>query len=62
MPNIYPGRMLNRSSWPKLVVSPRGTLQPWALERSPVKKQVMWWGGQKTSAKGGQYVSCNGFV
>ena len=41
MPNIYPGTVV-KSAQCKLVVSPHGTLTDWALERSPIKKFIMW--------------------
>lgn len=41
MPNIYPGRVSRPASTP-LVVSPRGTLSPWALGHSRRRKQLVW--------------------
>lgn len=40
MPNVYPGWVL-RARLP-LVISPRGTLSAWALERSRWRKKVAW--------------------
>jgi len=34
--------LLNQSPKPAIVVSPRGMLEPWALERSRLKKSVAW--------------------
>lgn len=41
MPNIYPGWVSGPSS-ATLVISPRGTLSPWALGNSRWKKKVVW--------------------
>jgi glycosyltransferase involved in cell wall biosynthesis len=41
MPNIYPGWIPRPASTP-LVVSPRGTLSPWALQHSRYRKKLMW--------------------
>lgn len=41
MPNIYPG-WVTRDRKTLLVVSPRGTLSDWALNRSQWKKRMMW--------------------
>ncbi len=41
MPNIYPGIASRRSKTP-LIVSPRGTLSDWALNRSKLIKQIFW--------------------
>jgi glycosyltransferase involved in cell wall biosynthesis len=41
MPNIYPGWVSRPASTP-LVVSPRGTLSPWALHHSRYRKKLMW--------------------
>jgi glycosyltransferase involved in cell wall biosynthesis len=41
MPNVYPG-WVTRGTECRLVVSPRGTLSEWALERSAVVKRVFW--------------------
>lgn len=45
MPNIYPGRVARRSRC-KLVISPRGTLEPWAWRRSRWRKALIWYLGQ----------------
>lgn len=42
MPNIYPAFACCQSS-AKLVVSPHGTLTPWAMARSRLRKQVAWY-------------------
>lgn len=42
-PNIVPGLLIRNGSGAKLVISPRGTLSPWALRRSRWKKRVAWW-------------------
>lgn len=41
MPNVYPGHAVRRTNTP-LIVSPRGTLSVWALNRSRWKKRVFW--------------------
>jgi glycosyltransferase involved in cell wall biosynthesis len=41
MPNVYPGWAVRGTSC-RLVVSPRGTLSRWALNRSAWKKRVFW--------------------
>jgi glycosyltransferase involved in cell wall biosynthesis len=41
MPNIYPGWIARPASTP-LLVSPRGTLSPWALGHSRYRKKLMW--------------------
>lgn len=41
MPNIYPG-WATRGTGVPLVVSPRGTLSPWALNHSRWVKRVLW--------------------
>jgi glycosyltransferase involved in cell wall biosynthesis len=41
MPNIYPGRAARRYSVP-YVVSPRGTLSPWAFRSGSVVKKLFW--------------------
>jgi glycosyltransferase involved in cell wall biosynthesis len=45
MPNVYPGWVARRASIP-LVISPRGTLSPWALNHSKWRKKVFWALGQ----------------
>lgn len=41
MPNVYPGWVAAAASAP-LVISPRGTLSPWALNHSRWRKKVFW--------------------
>lgn len=41
MPNIYPAFVANRIQCPYMV-SPRGMISPWALNRSKWKKKLMW--------------------
>jgi glycosyltransferase involved in cell wall biosynthesis len=41
MPNVYPGWAVRGASC-RLVVSPRGTLSRWALDRSAWKKRIFW--------------------
>jgi glycosyltransferase involved in cell wall biosynthesis len=41
MPNIYPGWVALPAATP-LVVSPRGTLSPWALNHSRYRKKLVW--------------------
>jgi len=41
MPNVYPGWVARRASAP-LVISPRGTLSPWALNHSKWRKKLFW--------------------
>src|SRR5208283_3120738 len=41
MPNVYPGWVVRARSC-RLVVSPRGMLSRWALNRSAWKKRVFW--------------------
>jgi glycosyltransferase involved in cell wall biosynthesis len=41
MPNVYPGWVARGSRVP-LVISPRGTLSPWALNHSRWRKKVFW--------------------
>ena len=41
MPNVYPG-LATRGTKVPLIVAPRGTLTPWALERSKWKKKAFW--------------------
>ena len=42
MPNIYPAWAV-RGAECRLVVSPRGMLEPFALARSWARKRLMWW-------------------
>ena len=46
MPNIYPASAVRGTNC-KLVISPRGTLSPWALSRSRMRKRVVNWLGQR---------------
>lgn len=41
MPNVYPGHAARRTH-SHLVVSPRGTLSPWALEHGSFVKKIFW--------------------
>jgi glycosyltransferase involved in cell wall biosynthesis len=41
MPNVYPGQVV-RNTRTKLVVSPRGTLSPWALNLNKLQKKIFW--------------------
>lgn len=41
MPNVYPGRVAKRYGVP-LVVSPRGTLSPWAMSSGSSLKKIFW--------------------
>jgi glycosyltransferase involved in cell wall biosynthesis len=41
MPNVYPGWVARGASIP-LVISPRGTLSPWALGHSKWRKKAFW--------------------
>jgi glycosyltransferase involved in cell wall biosynthesis len=41
MPNVYPGWVAQSATVP-LVISPRGTLSPWALNHSKWRKKVFW--------------------
>jgi glycosyltransferase involved in cell wall biosynthesis len=42
-PNIVPGLVTRPDQGAKLVVSPHGTLSPWAMNMSKCKKRVAWW-------------------
>jgi glycosyltransferase involved in cell wall biosynthesis len=46
MPNVYPGWAI-RGTACRLVMSPRGMLSPWALQRSVWKKRLIWFLGQE---------------
>ena len=41
MPNVYPGQVV-RNTHTQLVVSPRGTLSPWALNLNKLQKNIFW--------------------
>lgn len=41
MPNVYPGQVARRHAIP-LVVSPHGTLSPWALQSGSAVKKAFW--------------------
>jgi glycosyltransferase involved in cell wall biosynthesis len=41
MPNIYPGSVARHNAIP-LIVSPRGTLSPWAMRRGSSLKRLIW--------------------
>lgn len=42
MPNVYPGQVCRRHTACRLVVSPRGTLSPWALGLNASQKNIFW--------------------
>ncbi len=46
MPNVYPGYAVHGTAC-RLVTSPRGVLDPWALRRSRWKKRALWLWGQR---------------
>ncbi len=48
MPNVYPGVAAKNANC-RLIVSPHGTLSDWALKHSKLKKQLIWWLGQKNT-------------
>jgi glycosyltransferase involved in cell wall biosynthesis len=48
MPNIYPGPAARRAGC-KLVISPRGTLESWAWQRSRWRKHLVWRMGQHST-------------
>ena len=48
MPNIYPARCL-RGTTCRLVVSPRGTLDRWALRHHAWRKNILWRLGQRAN-------------
>lgn len=48
MPNVYPGPAA-RAAGCKLVISPRGTLEPWAWQRSRWRKELLWRLGQRST-------------
>lgn len=50
MPNVYPADAARRSDKP-LVVSPRGTFSPVALERSKRIKKAFWWLKQRQAVE-----------
>lgn len=41
MPNVYPGAICRASGTP-LILSPRGTLSPWAMQNGSFVKKVFW--------------------
>jgi len=48
MPNIYPGLVMKASkSRALLVMSPRGTLDPWEFNSHKLQKRIAWFGGQR---------------
>lgn len=49
LPNIYPGSARLASSSLRLVMAPRGTLSPYALARSALRKRLVWYGGQRNA-------------
>ena len=50
-PNIYPGWAVKGTRC-KLVCAPRGTLTPYSLARSVLKKKIMWYLGQRSMMQG----------
>jgi glycosyltransferase involved in cell wall biosynthesis len=50
MPNIYPASAVRGTNC-KLMISPRGTLSPWALKRSRLRKRLMWYLGQRSALR-----------
>jgi glycosyltransferase involved in cell wall biosynthesis len=42
MPTVYPGKVCRRYSNCRLIVSPQGTLSPWALDFHPLRKRLFW--------------------
>ena len=50
MPNIYVERAARRGGC-KLVVSPHGTLEPWAWQRARWRKAPIWWLGQRRAVQ-----------
>jgi len=50
MTNVYPGRAI-RGTQCRLINSPRGTLLDGALQRSPLRKRIMWSCGQANAVK-----------
>ena len=50
MPNVYPGLAVRGTNC-QLVLSPRGTLSPWILERSKWAKRIFWFLFQRLSLK-----------
>ena len=54
MPNIYPGKATQGTNC-RLVISPRGTLSPWALRLSRFRKRIVWACGQRKTV---EHVDC----
>ncbi len=50
MPNVYPAWAV-RGTRCRLVVAPRGTLEPWALRHSRWRKRLMWTVAQRTAVE-----------
>jgi len=50
MPNVYPA-WATRGTSCRLVVAPRGTLEPWSLNRSRWRKRLMWAALQRTAVE-----------
>ena len=48
LPNVYPLSAV-RGTGCKLVVSPRGTLDPWAMRHHRLRKKPLWLGGQRAN-------------
>lgn len=51
MPNIYSHQAAKKAGC-RFVFSPRGTLSEWALNRSRLRKKLVWWYGQKAALYG----------
>jgi glycosyltransferase involved in cell wall biosynthesis len=48
MPNLYPGFVIKLSnSRSQLVMSPRGTLDPWEYRSHTLQKRIVWFAGQR---------------
>ncbi len=48
LPNLYPSRAVQGTSC-RLVVSPRGMLDPWAMRHHRLRKKPLWLGGQRAN-------------
>jgi len=51
MPNLYSHHAARRAGRP-LVFSTHGTLSEWAMSRARLRKQLVWWAGQKAALEG----------
>jgi glycosyltransferase involved in cell wall biosynthesis len=49
MPNMYPGWVIKKAarSRARLVMSPRGTLDPWEYQSHKLQKRIAWFAGQR---------------